>query len=159
MIANSTQISGRLFRSQRFMIIGILSCFITILIITSIAGHHGASKELYSKGSEMLQEKLQEYYGNTNILSGNKSDIAMEIAAEEEEKEWAAENKAKEEQKEQENNSKPATETTESESEEAEEEDQEQKEKEEIEQNDTEETEKEKVQSSTEQDEAAKLLI
>lgn len=58
-IANSTQISNRLFRNQRYMNLIILSVFLTILIITSISAHkHMKSGEYYSKATERLNSYL-----------------------------------------------------------------------------------------------------
>lgn len=58
-IANSTQISNRLFRNQRYMNLIILSVFLTILIVTSISAHkHIKSGEYYNKATERLNAYL-----------------------------------------------------------------------------------------------------
>lgn len=58
-IANSTQISNRLFRNQRYMNLIIVSVFLTILIILSISAHHRMkSGEYFTKATERLNSYL-----------------------------------------------------------------------------------------------------
>ncbi|KAG2736580.1 hypothetical protein G9P44_000670 [Scheffersomyces stipitis] len=83
MYANSSHISNRIFRSQRFMILLILSSFIALLIITSISGHGAALQEQVSSASD----KLAAFYSGTDRLPSGKSDVEMEKEAEKEEEE------------------------------------------------------------------------
>ncbi|CUM55659.1 unnamed protein product [Debaryomyces fabryi] len=70
-IANSTQISNRLFRNQRYMNLIILSVFLTILIITSISAHkHMKNGEYYDKASE----KINSYLDSAKKFSGKEKD-------------------------------------------------------------------------------------
>lgn len=81
MIANSTNISNRMFRTQRFVILMILAAFVLLLIITAAGGHEQIKNksEVYNKASE----KLTLYFGEAyNKLS---NDAELEKEAEEQE--------------------------------------------------------------------------
>ncbi|KAI5953134.1 hypothetical protein KGF54_002505 [Candida jiufengensis] len=85
MRANSTQISNRIFKSQRFVILIIISCFTILLIITGISGHHQKIVDSVSNYTTKASQHLQQYYDTNNKISTD--DIQMEKAAEEQEEE------------------------------------------------------------------------
>lgn len=60
--ANSTDVSARLFRKQRYVVIGIFSCFAFLLLLTAYSGHSGVAIE-----------KATEYYEN---VKGSSSEEA-----------------------------------------------------------------------------------
>ncbi|CAI5758421.1 unnamed protein product [Candida verbasci] len=97
MIANSTQISNRMFRSQRFIIMIILAFFSLMLIITALSGHHEKVVNSVKQFSTKASDSLSQY---TNPFGG-KEDLEMEKAAEQEEE---AEEEAKLKQESQETN-------------------------------------------------------
>ncbi|KAI5959101.1 uncharacterized protein KGF55_005592 [Candida pseudojiufengensis] len=91
MRANSTQISNRIFKSQRFMILIILTIFIVLLIITGISGHHQKILNNVTKFSTKASDKLNNYYdlndNNKNLKVLNNEDLSMEENSEFQEEE------------------------------------------------------------------------
>lgn len=84
MIANSTNISARIFRTQRFVVMAIVALFVLLLIITGSSAHETLKNpELYTKASD----KLAQYYDSTVRPLWGNSDVEQEKAAEEEEAE------------------------------------------------------------------------
>lgn len=68
MIANSTHLSKRMFRSQRLVVVTILAGFVTLLIITALAGHHGG--EIVRNVSNRVG--LNEYSFKTSAAINNE---------------------------------------------------------------------------------------
>ncbi|KAK6460699.1 hypothetical protein DFJ63DRAFT_237825 [Scheffersomyces coipomensis] len=94
MIANSTAISNRLFRSSKFLIFIILAFFIVILMITAFAGK-GGSQEMISKAMD--------YYSSAGTTLGNsllndKTDAEVEQNTEPEDKDLLEIQKQKQKQ-------------------------------------------------------------
>lgn len=82
MIANSTNISARMFRTQRFVVLMILSMFIVMLLITGFGAHSHIKKnnpEFYNKASD----KFSEYYDTAvNTFMGDQNQYDLEQATE-----------------------------------------------------------------------------
>lgn len=88
MIANSTNISARMFKTQRFVILVILSMFMLLLLITGIGAHTHMKNnpDFYNTASG----KLSEYYGTAvNTFMGDKNEHELEQQAEAKEQEEA----------------------------------------------------------------------
>lgn len=89
MIANSTQLSKRMFRSQRLLVVTILAGFITLLLITAIAGRHG--DEIVKSVSSRVG--LTDYIGSYSAAEadmdsdneGSASEVTQQHADEQEE--------------------------------------------------------------------------
>lgn len=70
-LANSTQISNRLFRNQRYMNLLILTVFFLILTVLSISAHnHMKQGDYYTKASE----RISSYYESTKKLGNEKNE-------------------------------------------------------------------------------------
>ncbi|EMG45350.1 hypothetical protein SBY92_001044 [Candida maltosa Xu316] len=105
MIANSTRISNRMFRSQRLIVLTILAGFLVLLGITSISGHHHAMIESVKDMSTKAGNSISGMYNwgpeeeELNEQAQAEVDKLKELADESQEEKLAqAEEKLEEEQ-------------------------------------------------------------
>ncbi|RLV93850.1 hypothetical protein JA1_002233 [Spathaspora sp. JA1] len=87
MMANSTNISNRIFRSQRYVVLLILSSFIVLLVITGLAGHHEKVVQHVKNFKTKASDSLAEFYNSNHAFTSDKSEYQMEKEAEAEEEE------------------------------------------------------------------------
>ena len=101
MRANSTQISNRMFKTQRLVILVIVAMFGLLLIITSLAGHHENVINQVKTYTNKAGDSLSDLYKSLNKLpSPDLGDADLEKQAEAQEeadrlKEEAASQKQK----------------------------------------------------------------
>lgn len=62
MRANSTQISNRMFKTQRMIIMVIATMLILLLVITSLAGHHEKVINQVKSYTDKASESLSGFY-------------------------------------------------------------------------------------------------
>lgn len=74
MIANSTQISNRMFRSQRIIILSILAAFLLLLGITGFSGHHNQVMESMKTASNSASDKISEFYKGSNYKANENNE-------------------------------------------------------------------------------------
>ncbi|RCK66745.1 hypothetical protein Cantr_02284 [Candida viswanathii] len=95
MIANSTHIANRMFRSQRIVILAILASFLVLLGITGATGHHhqvvASVKSAGTKASDTLSGIYKAY-----AMSPAEQELALEAEAEAEKLEHLAQEKQEE---------------------------------------------------------------
>ncbi|EGV60395.1 hypothetical protein PSN45_001845 [Yamadazyma tenuis] len=72
MVANSTNISKKLFRTQKLITAGILAVLIVFLVILSVSSHeHLKNTELFKQ----TNEKLKSYYSDIKDNVGKPEDV------------------------------------------------------------------------------------
>ncbi|EER30181.1 conserved hypothetical protein [Candida tropicalis MYA-3404] len=77
MIANSTHISSRMFRSQKLMMLSILAAFLVLLGITGISGHHHQVIATVKSASNKASDTIAGIY-NEYALTPEQEEIAEE---------------------------------------------------------------------------------
>lgn len=81
MIANSTQISNRMFRSQRIILLAILGAFLVLLGITGFSGHHNMVMESMKTASNTAGDKLAGIYNGYTDKSSSEQEEAAALDA------------------------------------------------------------------------------
>lgn len=82
MVGNSTRISNRLFRTQRFINMIIVGGFIVLLLITSLAAHNHV-KNNRPEAYQMASERISNYYNNMNQLWGTETGQTKKVEGQE----------------------------------------------------------------------------
>ena len=81
MIANSTHISNRMFRSQKLMMLSILAAFLVLLGITGISGHHHQVIATVKSASNKASDTIAGLY-NGYALSEDEQELKDQAEAE-----------------------------------------------------------------------------
>lgn len=97
MIANSTNISNRMFRSQRIIILSILAAFLVLLGITSLSGQHQVVVNSVKSMSNKASDSISEFYNKVDSsLSSDEKELIEEGKADAEKLAELADEKLKE---------------------------------------------------------------
>ena len=96
MIANSTNISNRMFRSQRIIILSILAAFLVLLGITSLSGHHQVVVNSVKSMSNKASDSISEFYNKVDSSLSSDEKLIEEGKADAEKLAELADEKLKE---------------------------------------------------------------
>lgn len=97
MIANSTNISNRMFRSQRIIILSILAAFLMLLGITSLSGHHQVVVNSVKSMSNKASDSISDFYNKVDpSLPSDEKELKEEGIADAERLAELADEKLKE---------------------------------------------------------------